>query len=130
MLADYDAVTPGTIYAEGFRLELRDAWQLQNAVTRLREARGEKVIGYKVGAVFPGNQQMLGIPHPVWGRLWKSELHGDGAVLKKASYANIAIEAEFGITLSADLTPGMSLAEIAASVEAVYPLLELHNLVL
>ena len=85
MLEDYDATKPGTIYAEGYRLELADAWRVQTAVTRLREARGEKVIGYKAGCVSPGNQKMMGLSQPVWGRLWESELHDDGVTLNKAS---------------------------------------------
>ncbi len=130
MLADYDRVQPGSIFAEGFRLELADAWRLQTAVTRLREARGERVIGYKVGAVSPGNQQMMGVPHPVWGRLWDSELHDSGVTLEKSDFANVSIEAEFGIVLKNDLRPMATVDDIATSVEAVYPLLELHNLVL
>lgn len=129
MLADHDARTPGTIFAEGFRISAQEAWQIQTAVTRLREARGEKVIGYKVGAVAPGNQKMMGLAHPAWGRLWQGELHDGGASLKKSDYANIAIEAEFGIILSRDLSPGMSVDQIAATVASVHPLLELHNLV-
>jgi 2-keto-4-pentenoate hydratase len=130
MLADYDAVTPGTMFAEGFRVDVQDAWRIQTAVTNLREARGETVAGYKVGAVAPGNQQMMGLPHPAWGRLWASEVHQDGAELRKADYANISIEAEFGVILSHDLTPGMSISRIAASVASVHPVLELHNLAL
>lgn len=130
MLADYDAGAPGLIFAEGFRLDLPDAWRLQTMVTDLREARGEKVIGYKVGAVEPGNQKLLGVPHPVWGRLWDSELHDTGVALNKSDYANVSIEAEFAIILSRELKTGMSIDELAASVEAVYPVLELHNLVM
>ena len=130
MLADYDAATPGTIFAEGLRLDLPDAWRLQTAVTRLREDRGEQVIGYKIGCVEPGNQQLMGVPHPVWGRLWASEQHQDGVVLAKSDYANVSIEAEFGVTLSRNVVPGMSIEEIAACVDAVYPLLELHNLIM
>lgn len=130
MLADYDDVKPGMIFSEGFRLELADAWRLQTAITQLREARGERVIGYKTGCHAPINQETMGLPQPVWGRLWESELHDDGAVLNKSDYANLAIEAEFGVMLSRDLKPGISLDEIAASVSVVYPVLELHNLVL
>ena len=130
LLADYDACKPHALFAEGFRLDLADAWRVQTAVTRLREARGERVTGYKVGAVTPINQQMMGLPHPVWGRLWDSELHDSGAALRKDQYANIAIEAEFGITLSADLPSICTIDEIAAAVDAVYPTLELHNLML
>ena len=128
MLADYDAATPGTIFAEGFRLEVPDAWRLQTAVTRLREARGEQVVGYKIGCVFPGNQEMMGLSHPVWGRLWAGEVHEDGVALRKADYANVALEAEFGVILSRDIAPGASLDEVAGSVETLYPVLELHDL--
>lgn len=130
MLADYDAAAPGMIFADGLRLELSDAWRVQGAVTRLRQARGERVIGYKVGCVTPVNQQMMGLSQPVWGRLWDAELHGDGVRLGKSAYANIAIEAEFAVELGVDLEPGMSVAQIAASVASVYPTLELHNLVM
>jgi len=130
MLADYDAVTPGTVFAEGLRLELADAWRLQSLITDLREARGETVIGYKIGTLTADNQKLMGVSHPVWGRLWESELHGDGASLKKADYANIAIEAEFGVSLAKDVKPGQPIDEIIASIKAVYPLLELHNLVM
>lgn len=128
MLADYDAATPGTLFGEGFRVDVRDAWRIQTAVAALREARGETVAGYKVGAVAPVNQQMMGLPHPAWGRLWASEVHPGGAVLRKADYSNIAIEAEFGVILAHDLTPGMSIEQIAAAVASLHPVLELHNL--
>lgn len=130
MLTDYDARTPGTVYAEGFRLNIAESWRLQTAVTRLREQRGEKVVGYKVGCVSAGNQTMMAVPHPVWGRLWDSERHTDGAALRKSDYANIAIEAEFGVTFNRSITPGMSLAAIADAVDALYPLIELHQLVM
>lgn len=128
LLDDYDAVRPGELFADGLRLELVDAWRLQSAVAQLRTSRGERVAGYKVGAVNAGNQQMLGVTEPVWGRLWESEFHESGVQLEKSTYANLAIEAEFGIVLSKDVEPGMGIEELAACVDALYPTLELHNL--
>ncbi|OED40511.1 hypothetical protein AB833_11950 [Chromatiales bacterium (ex Bugula neritina AB1)] len=128
LLADYDAVNPENIFSEGFRVNLDDAWRIQAAVAEMREARGERVIGYKVGAVVPGNQQLMGLPHPVWGRLWDSELYCSGVTLDRKKYNNLSIEAEFGALLSGDIRPGASIEKIAASVEAIYPTLELHNL--
>ena len=40
MLRDYDAHTPGTLFAEGLRLSLDEAQNLQDTVARLRTARG------------------------------------------------------------------------------------------
>jgi 2-keto-4-pentenoate hydratase len=131
MLDDYDAVNPGTVFAEGMRLEIADAWRLQTAVTKLREQRVEVVVGYKIGCITEGNQRKMGLTHPAWGRLWSSEQHADGAVLRKADFANVALEAEFAITLNRAVDPdNASVDELLSAVEAIYPVIEIHNLVL
>lgn len=66
ILADYDSAGTDPLFTGGFRINLDDAWRIQTAVTKLREARGEKVAGYKVGAVTPLNQSMMGLQQPVW----------------------------------------------------------------
>ena len=52
-LADYDDRAPGKMFAEGVTLDVKQAYRLQSAVARLRSARGEKIIGYKVGCTSP-----------------------------------------------------------------------------
>ena len=129
MLRDYDAQTPGTVFAEGLRLSIEDAWKLQDAVARLRERRGEQIAGYKIGCVCPENRKSNGLSHPVSGRLWTSEQHPDGAALSKSDFANVAIEGEFAILLSRNIDPGCASIEmIVDSVERVFPVIELHNL--
>ena len=81
MLTDYDARTPGTEFSQGLRLTVQEAWRLQTMVSELRQKRGEKVIGFKIGAVCEGNQKLIGLDHPAWGRLWKNEQHADGSTL-------------------------------------------------
>ncbi len=131
MLDDYDAADPGTVFAEGLRLSIADAWRLQSAVAKLREQRGETVAGYKIGCVCAGNQQMMGLKHPVSGWLWSTEQHEEGVSLKKANFANLALEAEFAITLNRAVNPEhASPNKLLASVGAVYPVIELHNLLL
>jgi 2-keto-4-pentenoate hydratase len=130
MLRDYDAHTPGTLFAEGVRLSLDEAQILQDTVARLRTARGERVVGYKIGCVCQHNQQRNGLQHPVRGRLWSSEQHADGVTLSRADFAGVAIEGEFAVTLSRDIDAGdRSLETIAASVERIFPVIELHNVV-
>ena len=131
MLADYDEVNPGTVFAEGLRLSIPDAWRLQTAVATLRERRGETVVGYKIGCVCKGNQEMMALSHPVWARLWSSEQHSDGVALEKGSFANLALEAEFAITLGKTVDPKKtSPGELLQAISAVYPVIELHNLML
>jgi len=131
MLTDYDNADPGTVFGEGLRLSLPDAWQLQGAVATLREARGETITGYKIGCVAEENRRQMGVPHPVWGRLWNTEQFASGATLQKSDYANLAIEGEFAVVLNRDIDPARStLDDIAESVAEVFPVIELHNLVM
>jgi 2-keto-4-pentenoate hydratase len=131
MLTDYDAREPGTVFADGLRLSLSEAWRLQTAVAALREGRGETVVGYKIGCVCEQNQRQMGIPHPAWGRLWSTEQFTDQVTLQKSDYANLAIEGEFAVLLDRDIDPAHSTPDdIAASVAEVFPVIELHNLVM
>ena len=131
MLRDYDAHTPGTPFANGLRLSVEEAYQLQKRVAQLRENRGEHIVGYKIGCVCPDNQESNGLSHPVYGRLWSSEQYVSGVTLATSEFANVAIEGELAISLCKDVWPhDASISVIAAAVERVFTVIELHNLVL
>ena len=130
ILADYDSKTPGTIFKEKVRISVEDAWYIQSTVAGLREERGEKVIGYKIGCISKETQLKMGFTKPAWGRLWKHELYSDGVTLEKSNYSNPAMEAEFGIILKRDLIPELvNLDYILDSIETIHPIIEIHNLV-
>jgi len=72
----------------------------------------------------------MGFKHPARGALWKNELHTSGVSLSKKDYSNPATEAEFGIILNRDLKPEpISFKYMLESIESIYPLIEIHNLV-
>ncbi|MBA4739820.1 MAG: fumarylacetoacetate hydrolase family protein [Burkholderiales bacterium] len=130
MLDDYDSKNPGMLFAEGLRMNVDEAWQLQTAVASLRIKRGEKPVGYKIGCVDEGNQKMIGINHPAWGRLWDTERHTDGAQLQKSDYDNPSMEAEFGIVLGSDIDPAKAeFEDIIDAIASVHPVIEIHNFV-
>ena len=130
ILEDYDSNNPGTIFKDRIKISNSDALILQSTVSKLREKRGEKIIGYKIGCVLKETQIKMGFTQPAWGTLWKSELHNNGVTLKKKDYSNPSMEAEFGIILNRDLKPeNISLEYILESIDSIYPLIEIHNLV-
>jgi 2-keto-4-pentenoate hydratase len=88
ILRDYDSHNPGTVFANGLRLGIEEARRLQAAVANLRENRGEKVIGYKIGCVSEVNQKALGITRPVWRQLWSTEQYEGGVELRKAEFSD------------------------------------------
>ena len=130
MLRDYDAHAPGTPFAAGLRVSINDAYRLQTRVAQLRELRGERPMGYKIGCVCPGNQEQNGLSHPVYGRLWSTEQHANDVTLAMSEFAHGAIEGEIAILLRQDVDPGdASIQAIAEAVGQVFTVIELHNLV-
>ena len=130
ILEDYDSKNPGAIFKEKNIITNEDALLIQSNVARLREKRGEKVIGYKIGCVSKDTQKKMGFTQPACGYLWKSELYASGVKLNKKDYTNPAMEAEFGVILNRDIKPDLaSFDYILQSIEGIYPLIEIHNLV-
>ena len=130
ILEDYDAKNPGTIFKDKIKINNADALLLQSAVSKLRKKRGEEIIGYKIGCVLKDTQRKMGFTEPACGLLWKNELYTNGVSLSKKNYSNPAMEAEFGIILNRDLKPDfVTFDYILESIEAIFPLIEIHNLV-
>ena len=130
ILEDYDANTPGTIFKNKIKISITDALILQSTVSKLRKKRGEEIIGYKIGCVLKETQNKMGFTQPAWGTLWKNELHSSGAILNKKDYTNPSMEAEFGVILNRDIKPELvSFDYILQSIESIYPLIEIHNLI-
>ena len=107
-LDDYDSKNPSIIFKDNIKITNEDALIIQSNVARLREKRGEEIIGYKIGCVSKDTQKKMGFTQPACGYLWKSELYTNGIELNKKDYTNPAMEAEFGVILSRDIKPEIS----------------------
>ncbi|MDA7751721.1 fumarylacetoacetate hydrolase family protein [Candidatus Pelagibacter sp.] len=130
ILEDYDAKNPGRIFKEKIEIGNEDALLIQSNVATLREKRGEVIIGYKIGCVSKDTQKKMGFTQPACGYLWKSELYTSSVTLNKKNYTNPAMEAEFGIILNRDIKAELSSFDyILESIEGIYPLIEIHNLI-
>lgn len=130
-LADYDAHQPGSLFAEGVQLNVAEGYALQSAVAELRQQRGERVIGYKVGCTSPKIREQLKIDHCITGRLYDTEQHSSGAVLEKKDFANLAIEGELAVELSREPIADDFLSDdLPPCIARVFPVIELHNLVI
>ena len=130
ILKDYDNKNPSSIFKDKIKITNEDALIIQSNVARLRVKRGDQIIGYKIGCVSKDTQKKMGFTQPACGYLWKSELYQSGVTLNKKDYTNPAIEAEFGIILNRDIKAELSSFDyILESIEGIYPLIEIHNLI-
>jgi 2-keto-4-pentenoate hydratase len=127
-LADYDAGAPGRLFEEPRALTIPRAYELQGEIARLREARGERVIGYKVGCISPVIQEQLGVAEPVFGRLYDSGCVPSGASISAARNPGLAIEGEIAVRISEDL-PGAIFddQDSVRFIASVFPVVELHH---
>ncbi|MGH9811024.1 MAG: 2-keto-4-pentenoate hydratase, partial [Terriglobia bacterium] len=116
---DYRARRPGTCFTDpDFALDLRQAYDLQQAVATLRIAAGDHVVGYKVGCTGPGTVSQFGMEGPIRGYLFDSEIHQTGDALDAANYAHLAIEGEMALRIDKD-----------GQIVAAFPVIELHHFV-
>ena len=130
ILHDYDTKNPSQIFKDKVKITNEDALLIQSKVADLRLKRGEEIIGYKIGCVSKDTQKKMGFNYPASGYLWKSELHQTGVELNNKDYFNPAMEAEFGVILNRDINPELvSFDYILESIQSIYPLIEIHNLV-
>src|SRR4051794_15487396 len=131
MLADDDARAPGQCAGDLAELTTTRAYELQAEIARLREERGEKLIGYKIGCTSRAIQEQLGVRQPIYGRVFDTGCHRSGARLSCSRFVNLAVEGELAVRLAADLPyPPRSDEQCAAAVGSVFPVIELHDYVL
>ncbi len=85
-------------------------------------------IGYKIALTNPAAQRMLGVPHPVYGRLLQSRLFDNRAVIAADAYLGRIVEAEFAFSIARDIPPSDSpytASSIMQYVGAVHPAIEI-----
>lgn len=116
---DYRQHTPGTYFGEQNEdLSIEEAYAVQKEVSRLRCKAGDVIVGYKVGCIGPGVVEQFGMAGPVYGRVFRTEIHNSGKKLKCNDFKNLAIEGEMAVLIRSDGT-----------ITNAFPVIELHNFI-
>jgi 2-keto-4-pentenoate hydratase len=131
LLADFDSLRPWRSFVPRDGMAPGRAYALQSEVARLREDRGERIIGYKIGCTSRAIRDQLGIREPIFGRVFDTGCFPAGSRLAHARFAGLAIEGELAIRLSRDLPHDpLSDEEYIEAIGSVFPVIELHHYVL
>ncbi len=105
------------------------AYAVQQAWTALREARGEQVMGHKIGLTSQAMQQQMGVDQPDFGRLWASRYFAPQdtqATIPIDLFWQPRLEGELAFLLGQDLEgPNVTLQEVLGATEAVAASLEI-----
>lgn len=105
-----------------------DAYAIQEALRRRREADLGPTAGYKVALTSTVMQQMLRFGSPFAGPLHANLIYGNGAELNHARYGRLCIECELAAVLGKTLLSAnapYSREQVADAVVTIAPALEL-----
>jgi 2-keto-4-pentenoate hydratase len=104
-------------------LDIRDAYAIQAAGTEIRLARGERVVGWKLGYTSLAMRAQMGIDHPNFGPLTDAMLlsHDDSV---SAMLMQPRVEPEIGLRFAQPLAGDIDVDDVLAAVGQAFACLE------
>lgn len=101
-------------------LSLGEAYLIQRRNVEHRLARGERVVGHKVGLTAQAMQELFGVHEPDYGHLLDTMLHEEGQPLDLAGLIDPQIEVEPAFVLGRPLSgPGLGIREVLAATDHI-----------
>jgi 2-oxo-3-hexenedioate decarboxylase len=117
--------TPVTqLGTRGYALTLAEAYAVQSGLLRLRAARGEALLGVKMGFTSQAKRAQMKIDDLIWGRLTDAMRVESGGRIALSRFIHPRVEPELAFLLKSPLSGAVSTAQARAAIEAVAPALE------
>jgi 2-oxo-3-hexenedioate decarboxylase len=107
------------------QVDAATGYAIQAMGIELRQGRGERVVGVKLGLTSRAKMEQVGVDEVTWGRLTDAMRREEGGTLVKADFIHPRAEPEIAFVLGRRLTGDVSLAEAALAIEAVAPAIEI-----
>jgi 2-keto-4-pentenoate hydratase len=102
--------------------EVETAYAIQAHWTNIRLARGEKIVGRKIGLTSKAIQQQLGVNEPDYGTLWRSSYYpvtNDRVEIPAGDFLQPRIEGEIAFLIGKPLhSPDITPKQVLAATEA------------
>jgi len=126
MVVDEAARTAQAIpqFTESAPLGIEEAYAIQALSMDRRFARGEKLVGVKMGLTSRAKMIQVGVDEVIWGRLTDAMRLEEGGALSKKRYVHPRIEPELAFLMKRELSGNVSAAEALSAVEAIAPAME------
>ncbi|WP_298671019.1 fumarylacetoacetate hydrolase family protein [uncultured Sphingomonas sp.] len=106
-------------------LGVADAYRVARASIDRRVARGERIVGMKMGFTSRAKMAQMGVDDLIWGWLTDAMMLDDGGSAPATRFIHPRIEPELAVRLKAPLAGQVTALEAWAAVEAVAPALEI-----
>ena len=124
--AEIDATQTRQTTAEYPELTIDDAYVIQAAWQELKLARGEELVGHKIGLTSRAMQAAMNITTPDSGFLTDKMVFAPNTELAAADFCDPKLEVELAFVLGSDLAGAdLSVDDILGATECVVPAVEL-----
>lgn len=105
-------------------LHADDGYRVQRELQRRHLARGERLVGYKMGLTSLAKMKQIGLSSPVFGFLTNAHRVADGEEVAAASLSQPRVEPEIAFILARSLDGECSIEEVLAATGAIAPAIE------
>lgn len=107
-------------------LTIEDGYAIQAEIRRRKEARGNRVAGFKAGLTSRAKMKQMGVEVPCFGLLFDYMSVANGAEVKTSELIHPKVEAEIAFVLKAPLRgPGCHVGAVLAATDFVVPAVEI-----
>lgn len=107
-------------------MDFEDAYNIQWEIRRRKEARGNKIVGMKMGLTSWAKMAQMGVEEPCYGFLADYFSCPDGAAIKTSELIHPKVEAEIAFVTNKPLKgPGVHVADVIAATDFVLPAVEI-----
>ncbi len=108
------------------RMEIEDAYRIQDLWVEARIAKGARVAGHKIGLTSRAMQMASKITEPDYGRILDDALFNDGAQIEAKRFIKPRLEVELAFVMGQDLEgSGIRIYDVMRATEFVVPALEI-----
>lgn len=108
---------------------IEHAYAIQDALRGELTRRGQRSIGWKLGATSPSGQAVMGVTEPACGFLMRRQ-YASGAQVSAGEFVNLGVEAEVAFRMGTKLAgPGITERTAVLAVDGAVAALELPDFI-
>ena len=116
---------PVTQLSNDSKITLEDAYEIQAESMERRYARGESILGIKMGFTSLAKMKQMGVHDMIWGRLTDTMQINPNGELHSQNFIHPRAEPEIAFLLKKDVENPVSLEEIDEYLAGVAPAIEI-----
>ena len=106
------------------QLDLTQAYEIQKLSIEQRLARGEQLVGIKMGFTSRAKMEQMGVDDLIWGRLTNTMIIEQDQAINLDNYVHPRAEPEIAFRLNCDLAGEISFEQAVKAIEAIAPAIE------